>query len=374
MKTRAGFTLMELLVVLMIIGIMSTVALRTIDATRNRALFDQTADEMDKLVKAMVGNPDIVANGRRIDFGFYGDMNRLPNTLEELVRNTSGSQYWHGPYFRRKFLGDSTGYLYDAWGNPYTYDRTTGQIATIGNGKYPMTVRVADSLPQLANNTIVGTVTDGSNNPPGDADVRVKLHFSNGLSTPLLPVGEGGYYSIDNVPIGTHRLGVYYLGDSISRWVSVAQRSRNVVDFRFSQPFRDFLGMVGPPILASDSTGFTLSIVNDHTLTVDIENIHFVDAPDSAYFRDLRIGGESRTPVYPLATGAIGFGSGDTAPIGGSGSYPVPGNRTEIVVLGFLDFYKDRYGATMPAKLNGETFRLRFSDGSEITFTLPVSP
>ena len=42
MKGRQGFTLMELLVVLLIIGILSTVALRTIDATRDRGLFDQT--------------------------------------------------------------------------------------------------------------------------------------------------------------------------------------------------------------------------------------------------------------------------------------------------------------------------------------------
>jgi hypothetical protein len=220
-----------------------------------------------------------------------------------------------------------------------------------------MTLRVADSLPQLANNTVVGTVTDGRNNPPGDADVRVKLHYSNGLSTPLLPVGEGGYYSIDNVPIGTHRLGVYYLGDSISRWVSVAQRSRNVVDFRFGQPFRDFLGTVGPPVLDGDSTGFTVSIVNDHTQAVSIEDIYFADAPDSAFFRTLTIDGNVRTPVYPLAPGASGFGAGDTAPIGGSGVYPVPGNRAEIVVIGFKQFYQDPPGATNLAKVNGKTFK-----------------
>ncbi len=87
---------MELLVVLLIIGILSTVALRTIDATRDRALFDQTTKKMNQLVQAIVGNPDLTFDGRRVDFGYYGDMEKLPDDLRDLVRNP-GSVYWHGP-------------------------------------------------------------------------------------------------------------------------------------------------------------------------------------------------------------------------------------------------------------------------------------
>ena len=89
---------MELLVVLLIIGILSTVALRTIDATRDRSLFDQTSKEMNQLVQAMVGNPDLSYDGRRVDFGYYGDMEQLPpnDDLRYLVRNTTGSTAWHG--------------------------------------------------------------------------------------------------------------------------------------------------------------------------------------------------------------------------------------------------------------------------------------
>src|SRR5512137_2401815 len=96
-----GFTLMELLVVLLIIGILSTVALRTMDTVRDRSLFDQTAAEMQQIVKAITGDPSLISEGRRTDFGFYGDMGRLPDSLPELVRNTSNSPRWHGPYLRR---------------------------------------------------------------------------------------------------------------------------------------------------------------------------------------------------------------------------------------------------------------------------------
>ena len=166
MKNRA-FTLMELLVVLLIIGILSTVALRTIDATRDRSLFDQTTKEMAQLVQAMIGNPDLTYDGRRVDFGFYGDMGRLPQDLKELVHNETSSPYWHGPYIRPTMGGDTASFRYDGWGNEYAYNQGTGTISTVGNGKYTMTVRVVDSLLQLYYSIVTGTVSDVDNNPPG---------------------------------------------------------------------------------------------------------------------------------------------------------------------------------------------------------------
>jgi prepilin-type N-terminal cleavage/methylation domain-containing protein len=130
-KGRQGFTLMELLVVLLIIGILSTVALRTIDATRDRSLFDQTTKEMDQLVKAIVGNPDLTYDGRRVDFGYFGDMEELPKNLKDLVRNP-GSAAWHGPYLRMAAgaVGVDTGYLFDGWGHYYNYDSTARCFST----------------------------------------------------------------------------------------------------------------------------------------------------------------------------------------------------------------------------------------------------
>jgi prepilin-type N-terminal cleavage/methylation domain-containing protein len=373
MRLRAGFTLMELLVVLLIIGVLSTVAVRTIDATRGRALFDQTAAEMQTLVHAIVGNPDLTIDGRRTDYGFYGDLGRLPSELRELTASTDTR--WKGPYLRREFLGDSTGYLSDAWGNPYTYDAATGVISTIGDGKYPMTIRIADSLPQLTANTVVGTVADADNNPPGDAAVSITLRFSNGLTASTL-TDRGGYYRFDDVPIGTHQLVAHYsaLGDSIARWVSIAPRTRNVVDFRFSRPFRNFLRMVGQPQLSGDTAGFTVTMVNTMSVPVYLQNVRFVEAPESAYFRALTWDGVMLG--YPVPAGSDGFGRGDSMPIdyGTGGSRPIEGNMAQAVTLGLLQATKDRAGVGEKADLRGESFRLRFNDGSEISFTLPVSP
>ncbi len=372
MANKRGFTLMELLVVLLIIGILSTVAIRTIDATRDRALFDQTAGEMKQLVHAVVGNPDYVADGRRIDFGFFGDMGRLPTNLRELVEY-SGPGNWRGPYVRRGFTGDSVGYLQDAWGNPYSYDQNTGIITTIGNGKFPMTVQVADTLPQLYNNSIVGHVTDAENNPPGGGTpISITLYLSGGDVYPNV-AAPGGHYEFSPansmpVPIGIHRLVARYgvTTDTISRWVTVAQRTRGVIDFRFSRPFRSLLRMVGLPRIppgVPDSSGFEFDLVSNHVESFTIDSIVLAHVSDTIYFRTLFIDGAEHVPYYPRPDGSL-IGPGETAPV--SPGVVIAPELTQRVIFGFFGFATTRVG-TAPVNVHGKTFRFRFSDGSEIT-------
>ncbi|MGQ9707744.1 MAG: prepilin-type N-terminal cleavage/methylation domain-containing protein [bacterium] len=371
MKGLKGFTLMELLVVLLIIGILSTVALRTIDSTRDRALFDQTTREMKELIYAMVGNPEITANGRRIDFGFYGDMMRLPNDLQELVENTTNAPNWRGPYLRREFIQDTMGYRLDAWGNPYTFDPATGTLAALGNGKYPMTMKVVDSLSHLTDNSIMGNVTDGDNNPPGEnaATIGIYLYLPDG-SFYLARPDPGGYYEFSLgthgvIPIGNHRIVVQRPGgDSIVKWVTVVPRSRTIVDFRFSRPFRNTLEMVGRPVLSGDTTGFTIKVVNTGVEENTISKIEFLEAPDSAYMGLLYIRGDEERTIQPTPRP----GAGDTIEV--TPSYTIKPNRAEVVEFSFYDFRKTQSGGDT-CNLYNKFFRLRFNDGSEFGVTLP---
>jgi prepilin-type N-terminal cleavage/methylation domain-containing protein len=373
MKRRQGFTLMELLVVLLIIGILSTVALRTIDATRDRSLFDQTTKEMNQLVQAITGNPDMTYDGRRVDFGFFGDMGRLPNGLRELVHNEESDPNWHGPYVRRTFGGDTASYLLDGWGHPYTYNPTAGAIASLGNGKYPMTVRVADSLAQLYNNEISGTITDGENNPPGEkTGIMVTCTLSTGKLLRFKIPAPGGYYrfslappDFDSVPIGTHRLVAEWAGEKLTRWVTVSPRSRTIVDFRFSKSFRNQLQMVGTPLLV-DTTGFVIQVVNDGATDDTVHYIVFaqVTPAESCYMNILAIDG-TMDPAYPRIPMSPAIGFNDTAYI--TGGVVVAPNMSDPVLFGFYDFCAVDSSAALKSNPSGRTFLFRFSDGSEIT-------
>jgi prepilin-type N-terminal cleavage/methylation domain-containing protein len=374
-KGRQGFTLMELLVVLLIIGILSTVALRTIDATRDRSLFDQTTKEMDQLVKAIVGNPDLTYDGRRVDFGYYGDMEELPNELRDLVHNP-GSTAWHGPYLRLTVGGDTVSYLYDGWGTKYIYDRVAGTIWSGGNSKFPMTVKIVDSLTQLTDNMISGTITDRDGNAP-DSSIASRctlmLHYNNEVLNPTpraKAVAPGGFYEYspagaDLVPIGTHKLVAHVLGESLVRWVTVLPRSRTVVDFKFGKSFWNKLKVVGAPRISEpDSNGFLITILNDQANDVTINSLWFSNTPAAAFMRDFYIGTDHAG--YPILDGQPGTGPGDTV----SFIAPMTIASSGTVEMYFGAFYGQEVinpPAGTPFKVHGQTFKFRFSDGSEIT-------
>jgi type II secretory pathway pseudopilin PulG len=375
---------MELLVVLLIIGILSTVALRTIDATRDRSLFDQTTKEMNQLVQAIVGNPDLAYDGRRVDFGYYGDMEELPESLEYLVRNPGGSTAWRGPYFKLMSAGDLVSYLNDGWGNLYTYNPTLGTIHTEGNGKFPMTVKIADSLPQLYDNIISGTITDHDDNAPDSiaaSSCTLRLHYNNrdahgGDSVASVVLRPGGYYEISSstdggshvVPIGIHKLvAKLAAAESLVRYVTVAPRSKTIVDFKFSTSFWNKLRMSGSPqIPQTDSSSFGIHVVNIGSEVIAVDSLNFLPTSELLYMRDFRIEGASGAG-YPITPGNPGTGPGQKVAF--QSSVQIAPDMSQEVELWFLSFYADPNGGPPPANVHDKTFKFRFSDGSVIEVT-----
>jgi len=120
-----GVTLLELLVVLMILSIVLTAAVKTWDVTLERGRAQTTASKLNQLVSVIVGDPDYIVAGQRADFGFVGDEGRLPNSLRELVVRPPGDSVWRGPYIRSTFNQSADGYRIDGWGDTIIYGRET---------------------------------------------------------------------------------------------------------------------------------------------------------------------------------------------------------------------------------------------------------
>ena len=118
-----GVTLLELLVVLMILSIVLTAAVKTWDVTLERGRAQTTASKLNQLVSVIVGDPDYIVAGQRADFGFVGDEGRLPNSLRELVVRPPGDSVWRGPYIRSTFNQSADGYRIDGWGDTIIYGR-----------------------------------------------------------------------------------------------------------------------------------------------------------------------------------------------------------------------------------------------------------
>ena len=99
--TAAGFTLIEILVVMAIIGMLAVMVAPSI--------FNQQAGAQRDAALSQISALEAALDTYRLDVGQY------PDSLEGLVENDSGRAAWNGPYLRREVP-------LDPWGNEYVYD------------------------------------------------------------------------------------------------------------------------------------------------------------------------------------------------------------------------------------------------------------
>ena len=112
---QRGFTLIEVVIVIVITGILLTVALKTGGKITNSARTEETLQEMDHLAFAIVGDPGSYSAGSRSEFGYVGDVGSLPPNLDALTTNPGAYSTWNGPYIDNRFVQTATDYKKDAY-------------------------------------------------------------------------------------------------------------------------------------------------------------------------------------------------------------------------------------------------------------------
>lgn len=138
LRNQGGFTLIELVIIIVILGILAAVAVPRFTNITEGSKVNATRQEMNALKRAIIGNPTVTAGGEYVDRGFEGDVGFPPSQLPDLVtRPDSLLVYnrltrlgWNGPYID----GSGDNYLYDAWGNPFVYQPGNRRIISTGDG------------------------------------------------------------------------------------------------------------------------------------------------------------------------------------------------------------------------------------------------
>ncbi len=90
-QTAAGFSLVELITVLLILTALGTVAVRSTVELGYDSRHHITRERLKQIRAAILGNPQQVVNGQPDISGFVADMGRLPESLRELLESGSCS-------------------------------------------------------------------------------------------------------------------------------------------------------------------------------------------------------------------------------------------------------------------------------------------
>ncbi|MDD3732509.1 MAG: prepilin-type N-terminal cleavage/methylation domain-containing protein [candidate division Zixibacteria bacterium] len=375
-QSSKGFTLVEVVMVIVIAGILATIAFQAGSNVYDTARVEETRQELDALAFAITGNPALNNDGVRSDFGYVGDIGAMPPSLDALVQNPGGYSTWRGPYFQNRFSRITDDYKTDAWGKTYLYNGVTisSQGKIVGGGcSGPVTSgdiirRICNSTSDLLLNRVSGTVFDRHGTPPGYAfrdSLRVVLSVPDGagnFTRRTVLVNSGGHFSFDSVSIGNHDLAIIYLPDhdTLHRFVSVTPKSSVYHEYYLSRSLSsaslsELTKISNSDSLTSACHGFYFWIQNNSGSDITINSVVLLWSSPTAYYRYARWQG---TTVFnrsnpKAASGELISFSPQTISSG------------ESVKIEFDDFRTFPNGGS-PVNMNNTSFNIAFSDGSII--------
>ncbi len=360
------------------IGIAAPVVFQVIDAARTA----DTQTKLEELKIALTGNPGLLIENGRADFGYMGTMGSVPTDLSQLWQKDSQPSHtfdddtkvdagWVGPYVPNQLVERLLSLEKDPFGNDWVYTSTpfnraldnqavAARILSVGPDGVADTdddMRV-DILESEVFSTVTGKLTDDGS-PAAFATVTLNVPVDGVVSQRLDVTDGNGDFEFDDASFGFR---------SVS------------IDPKLTLTETDNTG-----------SGVKFKVTNYGTDNVSITSIRatYTSTPAS-FYEKVNVAG---TDVFDYGGGTRN-GSGDLVTfsaevVEGSGNpsqiVPIRVNEENTVTpdleisgvggtieVEFFDFKDQATGSANAVDLEGATMVINFSDGSENTFVVPA--
>lgn len=346
----------------------------------------QTRKDLQAIKVALTGNPDLVIENGRADFGFIGSMGNIPSALTDLSIRSSQPSYtfdtvklvgagWVGPYPPTPFVEDLLALDQDPFGNDYVYTSTafnrSSDNALVGarilsRGPDGTEGTSDDMLVDILNGEIFSTVTGTlmrNNQIVPFASVTLNTPVSGAVSQSFAVTDANGDFSFTDVSFGFRSL---------------------AIDPRLT--YED-----GTAKLQGTRLKFSVTNFGSDSLDVTSMTATYTTSPAS-FYEEVKIG---NTEVFDYVTdnASVRVGTGATinfsaVTIAGTGKatqvIPIRVEKEnqiapdleirgvgKSVVVEIRDFKDAATGSAGAVSVSGITFTINFSDGSANTFTVP---
>lgn len=210
---RLGLTLLELVVVLGIMAVLSTLAVRSLEPLADQARYDNSKQLLLDLREAIAGpsRANTIRNGQSVTCfifdtgtlpGSVGDLLDLPVTMlsrsaqsfdsdRDSINDVTLSSGWNGPYVT---LGPGSSTIVDGWGNAPGLAESSGNLTITSYGSDGDSVGLEDGYRQDISATVLSD------------DYLGTLIFR------LYAIDNLNGSRIDPAPTGTQQLAVLFYG------------------------------------------------------------------------------------------------------------------------------------------------------------------
>lgn len=369
-----GFTLIEVILVVVIAGILASVTFRSAGKMSETVRVEETKQELDALAFAIAGNPELQNNGVRSDFGYVGDVGAMPANLDALKSNPGGYSTWKGPYINNRLSQISDDYKKDAWGVDYGYSSNV-TITSNGSGS-DIVRRLANSTDDLVRNTVNGVIVDVNGTPPGHDykdSVSARLTIPDGsgsLVTKSSSVDAGGYFTFDSIPIGNHDIEIIYLpdNDTLERFVSVLPSSSIYSEYHLASDvwFDSSVTASRITFVTNSDTLWTGNcselkfwVENNSGAAITVNSIKLTWTSPTAYYKKVTWAGTTVRDSNPSA------GSGETSSFSSAQTI----NNGQQLMVTVEQFKPNAGGSGSPVDMTNTEFTVELSEGSTFTYT-----